>query len=155
VLLSNPNDVTVLDALAISEFVTGDRASAERHWRGVLTRDSRNETALQSLAMLTRQTGNLTEAGERLAQLVQINPWSANYQAQYAQVCDTQGHTEAAIKAALRGVELDPSRSFAHDWLASALARKGDQPRSLHHRRIAQRLRIIESQSPPGATLRR
>ncbi|MBI5758341.1 MAG: hypothetical protein HZA46_07480 [Planctomycetales bacterium] len=155
VLLINPDDVTVLDALAISEFVTGDRANAERHWRGVLTRDSRNETAMQSLAMLTRQTGNLTEAGERLAQLIQINPWSANYQAQYAQVCETQGRTEAAVKAALRGVELDPSRSFAHDWLASALARKGDRQRSQHHRRTAQRLRAIESQPPPGAPLRR
>jgi Flp pilus assembly protein TadD len=144
VLPSAADDIKLLDALAIAEFVTGDRSSAVKRWRDILKLDETNESALHSLGIVAVQAGDLSDAERCLTRLTAINSGSATLFSELAQVQAAQGRWDAAIMAAVRGAELDPSRSVAHEWLADAFARKGDRARSQNHRRIAQRLRAVE-----------
>jgi hypothetical protein len=138
------DDVELLDALAIAEFITGDRIAAIRHWRDILRVDRSNGTALQSLGLASFQTGDLSAAERYLSELTHTNPWSAGHISNLAQVHAAQRRWDQAISAAIRGLELDPSRPAAYDWLAGAFEQSDQHRKARKYRELARRLRAIE-----------
>lgn len=86
----NPNDPDVHTGLGLTYFHDrpSDPARAARAYRRALERDARNELALQNLAAALLASGEVAEAGRRIAELERVNPSNealADLRAQLAQ----------------------------------------------------------------------
>jgi tetratricopeptide (TPR) repeat protein len=144
-----PDDVAVLDALAIAAALQGRLDRAAQLWRSAVTVNPRMHDPLFSLAGLAQAEGNLPTASVYFERLLRVNPWQADFHLRYSQTLAGLGRFDEAIAAAERAIELDPSSPDSFTWLASIARREGKLARADELQRIAERLKSARQTQPP------
>jgi tetratricopeptide (TPR) repeat protein len=120
-------DAPALTKLGLAYVVAGRSELAAAAWKRALKLRPGNELILDSLTRLYATQGD-NAAGLRYAQqLVAANPHLAEYHFVHAMLLDRTGDKRAAIAAAEKAIERDPSATSVRQWLAAAYA-ETDQP---------------------------
>jgi len=120
-----PDDLAVLNALALAAALQQQPQRATSYWNAMLAISPENETALLSLALQAIAAGRQQEALRYLDQYLAVNPWKAGLHAQRALLLAGSGRDAEAIDAAKRAIELDPSQADAYRCLAALYSRRG------------------------------
>lgn len=135
-----PGDTELLNALGVAYLQRDNQPAATKCWELSLQAAPKQASTLQLLAMLHHQSGNLEQARQYYARLIEVNPWRAEYFGRYSHVLGRLGEVEAALKAGQRCAELDPSLAFIHTWMAELHQRQGQAELSRRERELSQRL---------------
>lgn len=131
-----PGDIAVLQALGLAYLQTGDQAAAVKCWVAALEVAPQDPQILESLAVHYHQAGDLQQAKSYYERLIKANGWRAEFHGRYAHVLGQLGESEPAIKAALRCLELNPTISHVHNWLAEMYQKTGRPALSERHRKL-------------------
>jgi hypothetical protein len=121
-----PDDLAVLDALAIAYVLIGKNREATDTWRAMLDKDPNNRDAVRSLAITFQQLGRYSEARDYFERYVAIDPWRAEMHGRLSHVAEQSGQLESALESAYRSLELDPSVGPTYTWIAELHRRRGD-----------------------------
>lgn len=95
---------------------------------------------LQRWAASLMERGDLAQAADAFRQLGQRAPHHARSLGQSARVLEQLGDWKSAIPLAERALELDPSLTFVHRWLAGAAKRLGQDELARKHEQLAKQL---------------
>ena len=142
VRIAAPDDLAVLDALAICCVVQQKQDVAVDYWKTALRIDPNHEQVLFSLALESQRRGKMTEALEYVDRYLAVAPWSAEFHARRSALLASREKLDEALKEAHRALTLDPSIPKLYGWLADLHRRKGDLSQS---RRFQQLLRRLQS----------
>ena len=135
-----PDDLPVLDALALAATLQHRPHEATALWSAILAISPADETALNSLALQGIASGNQAEALLYLDRYLAVNPWNVRMHGQRSRLLAAFGRTQEAIDAAKRAIELDPSHPEAYRWLALLCARLGRLDESRRYEAIYRRI---------------
>lgn len=142
----------VADDLIASQFLgralktQGDFAGAADTWMSALERHPQNEELLAMMLNLSRDARQF-EAGERFGrQLVELNPWESSYFEALAIILHESGKLPESIKMAERALELDPTATYIHEWLAEDLKATGDLENAARHKKMFDLLSTLPEQ---------
>lgn len=134
------DDVAVLDALAVTDALHQRRAAAVKRWERIVVLDSRNETALFSLATDAEAQHRPEEALRWFERLVDVNPWMSRIEERRASLLQQLERRNEGIRAAEAAVALDPSRPEPYRWLSEAYKGQGDESAGRRNRELLRRL---------------
>jgi hypothetical protein len=119
-----PDDATLLTSLASLYSSRKNNLEARKWLEKAVASEPNNETALLSLALTCSALGDLTSAKRHIARVVELNPYlSRNFSLQ-AMILDGLGEEEAALAAAEKAAELDPSDERVRQRLLQGLGPK-------------------------------
>jgi tetratricopeptide (TPR) repeat protein len=135
-----PDDVAGLDALAVALTLQSRPHDAVDLWKRILDVAPSDEGALLSLAYYYARLEERTLALKYFDRLVSVNPWQSHVHGERAYLLESSNRLPAAIEAARKAVELDPSRADAYRWLAQAYSRLGDRAQSARYRELYRRM---------------
>lgn len=138
-----PDDTELLNALGVAYLQQDDSQAAISCWERSLQVAPKRAATLLLLAMLHHQSGNLEQARNYYARLIEANPWRSEYFGRYSHVLGQLGEYEAAIQAGQKCAELDPTSAHIHGWLAGLYKRRGQPELSRKHEEMLRQL------SPP------
>jgi hypothetical protein len=141
VLSAFPDDLAVIDALALCCVLSADEAAAIELWKRGLLHDPQHEGILFSLGSLHWNRGEQPEAIKYLDRLVVANPWRGDYFGLRARVLLALGRTRQAIESAEHAASLDPSVPMVYEWLAYAYEQAGDAKRAERYRALEKRIK--------------
>ncbi len=128
------DDVHALEALGSSYALTEREAAAMVVWRHALRFAPRNESVRLKIAMRLHESQDWAGARDAFASLLEVNPHVAMYHGRYSHVLGNLQRLEEAIVPAKRALELDPTLTHIHEWLADLyqkLGREEDRQREL------------------------
>ena len=118
-MLPAPNIHRVMQQ-AVALHNAGRLADAEKIYRDVLTKDSRNADALQLLGLIEHQRGNNARAVELIRKAVTIRP-RAEFLINLAQAQKALGRTQEALESNQRAVQMAPNIPEGWNNLGSLL----------------------------------
>lgn len=104
-------DIPALNAAGWTRFKLGDRQGAQGLAARVLERDPENESALELMALLLQQLGNVSESLGYLNKLLKKNSWSATLHTQKARLLQKLNQPDKAIQAMQRSLAIDPQQN--------------------------------------------
>ena len=135
-----PDDLAVLDALAICCIVQQKRDKAVEYWKAALRIDPEREQVLYSLALETQGRGQTRQALQYINRYLAVAPGNAEFHARRSTLLASQGKLEEALEAAHQALKLDPSIPKLYEWLADLHQQKGDLAESRRFRQLLRRL---------------
>lgn len=138
-----PNDAETLEAFGVTQALQGRATDARKTWQAALATNPHRESLLVRLAFVCHDLGDLVAAADYFDRLLKLNPWHAAFHGRQAHILGLLGKLDAAILEAERAVELDPTLSQAHDWLAKAYELRQQRDLSEQHRNQARKLRDL------------
>lgn len=131
---------TIAQALtaALGHHQAGRRAEAQRIYRQILAVDPNQPDALNLLAVLAYQAGNLDTAAQLLERAIVSGGSNAVLHSNLGMVRQAQGDFEGAIAACQRAVQLRPDFPEAHNNLGISLQSQGrlDEAAACYRRAI-------------------
>lgn len=142
-----PDDIELLDALAVTYMLQQRPDEAAEIWRSVLAIDPRRHSALFTLTVLLQNSGKNRESLVYLEKLLAINPWLADIHLRHSQVLAKLGKMAEATQAAQRAQELAPSRPESYAWLQSLYRQQGNAAEVRRLDQILGQLRSPKGQS--------
>jgi tetratricopeptide (TPR) repeat protein len=95
-------------------------------FKAVLARAPRREAALAAAAEMAASLRRYEVAQDYWQQAVDVNPWSARYRANYADVLARRGRWPAALAECRAALRLNPARDV-RKLLITCLLRTGDR----------------------------
>jgi predicted CXXCH cytochrome family protein len=116
----NPTDPNAAFSAALAFAGARKLPDAEFALRETVRRNPRHDRGWYNLGLLLAQTGRGAEAIEALQHAEQIAPNVADYPYARATVCWQQGDRPAAIAAARRALEVDPSHAPSRAFMQQA-----------------------------------
>jgi hypothetical protein len=135
------DDVEVIEWLGVVKLLLHKIPEARELWQIGLTLEPRHESLLIRLAFFSHDTSDLSAAAGYFDRLFQVNPSRAAFHGRQAHILGQLGDFDRAIEEAHRAIELDPTLSQAHEWLAQVHQLRGAMVESRHHQNMARRLR--------------
>ena len=114
----------------------GDDSNAARAWLQALQKHPGNEEVLASMLSLSQDAGQFVPGEAFGRQLIAINPWESSYFEALAIFLDQGGQTRESIEMAERAIELNPSASHIHQWLAEDNIKIGQPEKAAKHQRL-------------------
>jgi hypothetical protein len=141
-----PDDVDVLDKMAVAASITGRKAEAAQLWRSAATIDPTRHEPLFSLAALAQSEGNLSLALTFEDRLLARNPWQSSLHIRHSRTLAGLGRFEEALRAAEKAAELDPSNAETFELLARLNRKLANDAKAEEGAAMAERLRAA-----PGA----
>lgn len=142
VLSQRPNDVEVLNALAVAEAVNGSLQDALTHWHAVLAIDPDRELTLSTVATLRLNKGDIDSGRKALEKYLEIQPYSGIAWGRYSWLLSRLNETEKAIGAARKSIELDPSNPMMYQHLARLYERTGDTKQEQFYHDLGRRVQL-------------
>jgi Flp pilus assembly protein TadD len=140
VLKAAPDDVDSLRAAGTAALTLGLRDEARKHWTRALGLEPKNEPVLVDLVALEHNAGNLQSGLAYVDRLIAINPWRADFYGRKAHMLGQQRQFERGVKVAKKALELNPSLSNVHAWLAETYRLLGNDKESRYHDKMRKRL---------------
>lgn len=134
------DDWPALEALASDYVLRYRHAEAIQLLQAVLHQNPNREPALRLLAFLHHDRGETKLARTYLERLIEINPWHAQFFGRLTYTLGRLGELEGGIRAAKKGLELDPTLAPLHGWLADIYQKLGDEPESRRHQELLRRM---------------
>lgn len=120
VLEHNPDDIESLRMLGSVSMWLDRPRDARQFWRAALDRRPEEEGVLQQLGQLAAEQGRTSDALELLEQFHRFNPWTAESYGRVARLQWQAGDPDAALAAAQRALELNPTLIPLRQWLVRA-----------------------------------
>jgi len=149
------NTLTIEQALQLANQlqVSGRLNEAEQILKGVLKADPKQAHALHLLGVVTYQAGQSLLALDLVKQAIAIQPQSALFESNLAEMSRQQGRIEEAIAHGKRAVEIDPTMASAHSNLGIALfdAKNYDEAESSHLQALALFPNLLQSLNNLGS----
>ena len=139
--LAAPDDLKVLDALALCSALSGNAENALAAWRRALELDPDRQDALFSLAVHFHNQGDMERALGYIERYLKIQPWNAEMFGRYSHALFESDRLEEAILAAEHSLRLDPSITRTYAWLGQLHLRRGERKKSEHYRQLWTMLR--------------
>jgi len=125
-----------------------NQVAGVRCFENVVSLQPANVPALESLALRYHYSGNLQLARQYYERLIKSNPWRAEFYGRYAHVLGQLNEMPEAIKAAQKCLELNPTLSHVHMWLAEVYDKSENHVLADQHREIYQRLTGSMAKAP-------
>ena len=138
---SAPDDAEVGESLGAMLLQLGKPVEARAVWETALRHQPTRESLLIRLAFYCHDTKDLRSAADYFERLFDVNPWHAAFHGRHAHILGQIGDWAGSARAAQRALELDPTLSQVHDWLARIAHLKNDPNKASFHEQIAQQLR--------------
>lgn len=145
-----PDDIDVLDALAVTYAIQGNNAEAVALWRSALAIEPKRQNVLLTLALLLHQGGDYRQAAAYFSQLLRTNPHQAEVHLRYSRTLRALGKMEEAIQAAERSRTLDPTKLETYSWLKELYQLQGVDAKAAEMEGILKKLRPDEVQQGQG-----
>lgn len=136
VLPAVPDDTTVLHAIGSAASVQGDFAKAKEYWERTLKLDKNHENALANLARLAHDSGELQQGVAYLERLFKLNSWHSSLNGRMAHMLGQLGESDRAIKAARRGLQVNPEMIQVREWLVNEYEKRGEVDLAKRQREI-------------------
>jgi Flp pilus assembly protein TadD len=112
------DDVNALEALGAAYEQTEREPAALLVWRHALRFAPRSESLRTKIAFRLHDNQDWDNARDALSELLRLNPHVARYHGRYSHVLGNLRRLEDAIPPAQRALELDPTMTHVHEWLA-------------------------------------
>lgn len=141
-----PDDLEVLDALALVSMMLGDSEAGVDYWKRALTINPDRRDALFSLSTHFHNQGEARKATLYMERYLDLVPWRAEMFARYSHALATSGRPNEAIEAAVRSLQLDPSVPRTYEWLSQLYADQGDQDAGRRYHLLRQKFSPLRSQ---------
>jgi tetratricopeptide (TPR) repeat protein len=141
-----PDDVLLLDALALVNVMLGRGEQATRHWKRALALEPHQQDVLYALAAHYQKSGELAQSREYLERFLDQNKSRADMFGRYSFLLAQQGEVDRAIEVALQGLELDPSLARLYEWLIQLYDNQGMTAEAEKYRAVLRHLA-----PPPGS----
>ncbi len=135
------DDVEVIEWLGVTRLLLGNTSEARSLWQAGLALEPRRESLLVRLAFFSHDLHDLSAAATYFDRLFEVNPSHAAFHGRQAHILGQIGDFDRAIQAANRAIELDPTLSQAHEWLAQVHQMRRQKDLSKHHQDMSRRLR--------------
>jgi predicted CXXCH cytochrome family protein len=135
-----PGDVPVLNALGLAFALLGRNEESIELLRATTEVDPGRMEAWYELLLANQATGELEAARPPAERLVRLNPWMPEWHGRHAQILAAAGQPEAALQAARRTIELDPSSLPAWAFLETLHGALGNREEAAEARRMLLRL---------------
>ncbi|MBC7819859.1 MAG: hypothetical protein IAG10_23495 [Planctomycetaceae bacterium] len=135
------DDVEVIDWLGVTKLLLGKTPEARALWQSGLALEPRSESLLVRLAFFSHDLRDLPAAADYFDRLFEVNPSHAAFHGRQAHILGQLGNFDRAIQEANRAIELDPTLSQVHEWLAQVHQRRGQKDLSKYHQEMARKLR--------------
>lgn len=136
-----PDDVEVTEYLGVAKLLLGNLSEAQSLWVSGLTVAPRHESLLVRLAFFSHDMKDLNSAAAYFDRLFEVNTSHAAFHGRQAHILGQLGDFDRAIEEANRAIELDPTLSQAHEWLAQVHKIRRQDDLSKHHQEISRKLR--------------
>ncbi len=134
------NDLDALSKLCYFYNNTRNYSKANSVFEAALRIDPQHEMSLKNYGILALQTGSFDTARRCFESYLKVNQWDGTMYGPYAATLANLGNLPAAVQAAERGLELDPTQKRLHGLAAQLYARIGDKTKSLRHRELLQQI---------------
>ena len=134
------DDVETIELLGVSKLLLGKTSQARKLWQTGLEMEPRRESLLIRLAFFSHEMKDLTAAAAYFGRLVEVSPTHADFHGRYAHILGQLGDIDRGIKEANRAIELDPTLSQAHEWLAQVYQTRKREDLSKYHQEMARKL---------------
>lgn len=144
-----PDDAVLFYSLGKVCLQLENQYDAVKYFEQGLAAAPKDAPLLEALAVFHHQRNNLEDADRYYSRLIQVQPWRADFHGRHAHVLGQLGRMNEGIASAQRALELNPSLSQVHGWLADVYNRQGNQDLSDHHR--VQYKALVELASPKTA----
>lgn len=135
-----PDDVDVIEWLGVAKLLIGKSSEARTLWGSGLALNPQSESLLVRLAFFSHDTKDLNSAVKYFDRLFDVNPAHAAFHGRQAHILGQLGDFDRAIREANKAIELDPTLSQAHEWLARVYQLRRENELSKHHREQARKL---------------
>ena len=135
-----PDDVPLLISMGTAYLQSDNQIAGVRCFENVVSLQPANVQALESLALRHHYAGNLQKARQYYERLIESNPWRAEFYGRYAHVLGQLNEMPGAIKAAQKCLELNPTLSHVHMWMAEVYDKSENHVLADQHREIYRRL---------------
>jgi tetratricopeptide (TPR) repeat protein len=145
---AHPDDVEAGYILGTAFETIELKQLAQLAWEKVVAARPMHEDAIEALAVQAHEGKDLVQAKKLYQRLIELNPQRSHYYGRLAHVLGQAGEKEAAIAAAKKCLELNPSLMQTHAWLAEVYTVMGDARNAAYHSAIVERAR--EALNPPG-----
>ena len=135
-----PDDVDVIEWLGVAKLLVGNKSEAKKLWISGLDQNPQCEALLVRLAFFSHDTNDLPAATKYFDRLFEVNPAHAAFHGRQAHILGQLGDFDRAIQEANKAIELDPTLSQAHEWLARVYQLRRENDLSKYHREQARKL---------------
>lgn len=135
-----PDDVEVLDSLALMKAMLGQVDDGIQLWNEALKIEPDQQEVLYSLLLIAAARRDAAQGRSVLERLLAANPYSSEWQARYAELLAALGEGSSALEAADRALQLHPGRVPVHQLRATLLQQRGDAAAASAARELAERL---------------
>lgn len=135
-----PDDVDVAEWLGVAKLLIDNPSDAKELWESGLALNPQCETLLVRLAFFSHDTKDLHAAFKYFDRLFEVNPAHAAFHGRLAHILGQLGDFDRAIQEANKAIDLDPTLSQAHEWLARVYQLRRENELSKHHREQARKL---------------
>jgi predicted CXXCH cytochrome family protein len=134
-------DVRTINALAIVFALLGRNKESIEILNATTNLDPTRLETWYELLLANQATGEMEAARRPAEQLVRLNPWYSEWHGRHAQILASVGQPEAALQAAARALELDPSSTPTWALLAQLHDAMGNREKAAEAQRMLDRLR--------------
>lgn len=140
VLAHDAFDVDVLSKLCFFYCDSREFPKAMDAFQAALRIDPRHEMSLKNFGMLALQIRSFDEGRRSFERYLEVNPWDGTMFGPYAATLANSGDLNAALTAAERGLQLDPTQVKLRALAVQLYERIGDQKKSREHRELLQQI---------------
>jgi tetratricopeptide (TPR) repeat protein len=137
------NDVRIIDALGRAAATQRKLDDALNHWKRSLAIEPDRELTLEKVVLVLHATGRGQEARPYLERLLKLNPWKSSLWGRYAMILGEAKDWNAAIAAAKKAQELDPSVPQIYRFLSEAFQKVGDTEQSERYRELFEKIHRV------------
>ena len=137
-LRTKPDDIDLEFELGAALERSGDKASAETTFLGILDKHPENASTMNYLGYMWAEQGvHLDRAAEMLTKAVTLEPGNGAYLDSLGWTYFRQGKLELAEKYLNNAAQILPRDATVHEHLGDVLAKRGDTTRALSLYRVA------------------
>ena len=134
------DDIDVIEWLGVTKLLIGNASETKELWTSGLAQNPQCEALLVRLAFFSHDTNDLQAAAKYFDRLFGVNPAHAAFHGRQAHILGQLRDFDRAIQEANKAIELDPTLSQAHEWLARVYQLRRDNEQSKYHREKARKL---------------
>ncbi|AZP13586.1 tetratricopeptide repeat protein [Undibacterium parvum] len=125
-MLRDPDFLSAYNTMGVIYMRHDNLLQAEQNFLSVLSRDSKNTTAMHNLASVLEQQGRVAEANAWRIQLKELQPSPPFYYFKLGKTAMSQGDYLDAKKHFMKELQRDPYYHELHFWLALAHLNLGE-----------------------------